>query len=54
MFYLSRTGLTIPTGGKTYKESGEIYYSVSDLGQKLINAYVQGMRSCRKDGSVSK
>jgi hypothetical protein len=37
--YLSRTGLAESFSATTYDEIGEIYYKVSPLGNKLINAY---------------
>jgi hypothetical protein len=45
--YLSHTGLTIAVGGKTYKDIGNILYYVTDLGTRLIDAYLHGIKYCR-------
>ena len=39
MQYLSRAGLTMPVGGETFGDAGDIYYEVTNLGNKVINAH---------------
>jgi hypothetical protein len=45
MQYLTRTGLTKPIGGETWDESGEIHYTITDIGEMLIGAYYNSNRA---------
>lgn len=40
--YLARSGVTEVVAGQTWNDSGELYYEVTRLGNKLINAYRHG------------
>lgn len=42
--YLSRTGLTEVVAGKNISEAGELYYELSKLGTKALNAYRHGSK----------
>jgi len=42
--YLYRSGLTEIVAGKTYEDSGEIFYELTKLGNKLLHAYRHGVK----------
>lgn len=45
--YLVRTGLTEVVAGNTFDEAGELYYELSSLGTKALNAYRHGRKIVR-------
>ena len=42
--YLVRTGLTEVVAGKTFDDVGELYYELTKLGTKALNAYRHGSK----------
>lgn len=42
--YLARTGLTEVVAGKTFDDAGELYYELTKLGTKALNAYRHGTK----------
>jgi hypothetical protein len=42
MQYLVASGLTRIVAGKTFDESGMLYYEITPLGEKLRSAYAYG------------
>lgn len=54
MQYLARSGITQPSGGKTWKEVGDIFYELSPLGNLLKETYNYGLEKIvEKDGSCN-
>lgn len=45
--YLTRTGLTEVVAGKTFDDAGELYYELTKLGTKALNAYRHGTKLIR-------
>ena len=46
------SGLTKIVGGKTFDTAGELYYEISPLGNKLINAYNHGKKLSQTSTAV--
>ena len=51
---LSRTGLTMPNLSETYIDAKDLYYSVSAVGERFLNAYLFGKEHCREGANTRK
>ena len=48
------SGLTKIVGGKTFDTAGELYFEISALGNKLINAYNHGKKLSQQSAAVDR